>query len=341
MLTLTTEDAVLSEYEYYEALFDPTKGERKRRRKLTSPTRHVPKVSEREIVAGLGDLEGLERGFETTYQPGRYEEGWLLSSLRAFYDQTLITDVLAQVKGGKEASVYCCAAHATTGRPLLAAKVYRPHEFRTLRNDRVYREGRDILTSAGRPVKVTDHRIMRAIGKKSAFGRQVMHTSWLMHEYTAMERLHRAGAAVPQPVAASENAILMGYRGDAQVAAPTLNEVDLDREEANTLFREVLRNVELMLRHHLIHGDLSAYNILYWEGEITLIDFPQVTDVRTNNRAYAMLERDITRVCQYFARQGVRCDADAIMQGFWSRHVQIDPNERAEEAFMAMMDAVS
>jgi len=338
---LNRNDAELSDYEYYEALYDPTKAERKRRRKPPSRPRHHFQPSEMEVVAELGDLEGLEGGFETTYQPGRHEEGWLLSSLRAFYDQALITDVLAMVKGGKEASVYCCAAHPTTGIPWLAAKVYRPHEFRTLRNDRIYREGRDILTSAGRPVKVTDHRIMRAIGKKTAFGRQVMHTSWLMHEYAAMEQLHHAGAAVPEPVAASENAILMGYCGDGQVAAPTLNEISLDQEEAHALFREVLRNIGLMLEHQMIHGDLSAYNILYWEGEITLIDFPQVTDVRTNNRAYGILERDITRVCQYFARQGVRCDADGIMEELWARYVQIDPNDRAEEAFRAIMDSVS
>ena len=341
MPTLTTEDAQLSEYEYYEALFDPTKEGRRRRRKPAPRTRHIPKVAETEMVAGLGDLEGLEGGFETTYHPGRYEEGWLLSSLRAFYDQTLITDVLAQVKGGKEANVYCCAAHPSTGRPLLAAKVYRPHQFRTLRNDKVYREGRDILTSAGRPVKTTDHRIMRAIGKKSTFGRQVMHTSWMMHEYTAMERLYDAGGAVPQPVAASDNAILMGYRGDAGVAAPTLNEVDLDREEAAVLFQEVLRNVELMLQHHLVHGDLSAYNILYWEGEITLIDFPQVTDVRTNNRARAILGRDIKRVCQYFRRLGVRRDPTATLDELWSRYVEIDADRRAEDEFNWMLESAS
>ena len=95
-----------------------------------------------------------------------------------------------------------------------------------------------------------------------------------------------------------------------------------------------------MLEHDMIHEDLSAYNILYWGGEITLIDFPQVTDVRTNNRAYGILKRDITRVCQYFARQGVRCDADGIMEELWARYVQIDPSDRAEEAFRAIVDSV-
>mgnify|MGYP000925870685 CR=1 FL=1 len=58
----------------------------------------------------------------------------------------IITDVLHQVKGGKEATVYCCAAHPSTGVDLIAAKVYRPREFRQLRNDAQYRQGRRILS---------------------------------------------------------------------------------------------------------------------------------------------------------------------------------------------------
>ena len=56
--------------------------------------------------------------------------------------------------------------------------------------------------------------------------------------------------------------------------APTLSEVSLDPDEAVPLFDEVWRTVELMLAHDLIHGDLSAYNILYWEGSAVVIDFP-------------------------------------------------------------------
>jgi RIO kinase 1 len=252
----------------------------------------------------------------------------LLSSLRTFYDNELITDILALVRGGKEASVYRCAAHPTLGVPFLAAKVYRPHELRTMRNDAVYRRGRQILAGDGHAVKKTDHRIMRAIGKKTAFGIEVMHVSWLMHEYTAMARLHRAGGAVPQPVSSSENAILMSYHGDGQMAAPMLNEVDLNPNEARRLFREVLRNVRLMLEQDMIHGDLSAYNILYWEGQITFIDFPQVVNSAGNDEAYGLLQRDIERVCDYFVRQGISCDPGALTDELWQTYVAVEGGNR-------------
>ncbi|MHB0877490.1 MAG: RIO1 family regulatory kinase/ATPase domain-containing protein [Anaerolineae bacterium] len=286
-------------------------------RALRSAKPHRPKVTKEQVLDSIAETEGLEAGFVTTYQPSRYETGWLLSSLRLFYDQTLITDVLAQVRGGKEASVYRCRAHPSTGVDLVAAKVYRPRQFRSLRNDKVYRQGRTILTADGRPVKKTDHRIMRALGKKTAFGQEVAHTSWLMHEFTTLGLLYRLGAAVPQPHAASENAILMGYRGDEGMAAPTLNEVDLSPEEAGRVFDEVIGNVELMLRQGIAHGDLSAYNVLYWDGAITIIDFPQVVDCEGNPDAYPIHRRDIRRLCDYFARQGVERDADALAEDLW------------------------
>jgi RIO kinase 1 len=319
------------EHEYYERLFSPLRTDRRARRKRRPVPRHIPKKPQDQIVAELADPIGLEGGFNTTYRPGHHEEQWLLSSLRSFYEEELITDVLAMVKGGKEASVYRCEAHPTIGSSFLAAKVYRPRMFRTLRNDAIYRQGRQILTSEGRPVKTTDHRIMRAIGKKTAFGVQVMHTSWLMHEYNAIECLYQAGGAVPKPITASMNAILMSYHGDARMAAPTLNQVRLDLDEATSLFREVLRNVELMLQYEMIHGDLSAYNILYWENEITIIDFPQATDSCTNSEAYFILRRDIERVCDYFRRQGVRCDPSAIMDDLWTRYVEVDGSDRAAD----------
>ncbi|MDQ3731141.1 MAG: hypothetical protein M3329_04105 [Pseudomonadota bacterium] len=316
---MTENDIVLDPFDEYDE-FDVWDLPGGARRQGKPPVTRRPKRSQEEVVAELTEAEGLEAGFNITYKPSRYEKVWLLSSLRGFYEQQQITDVLAQVKGGKEASVYRCAAHPSTGMDLLAAKVYRPRQFRNLRNDKMYREGRAILTSDGRPVKETDSRIMRAVGKKTHFGVQVAHTSWLMYEFTTLGRLFRAGAAVPEPIAAGENAILMTYYGDDVRAAPTLSEVGLPRDEAAALFQEALRNIDLLLQHGMIHGDLSAYNILYWEGRIILIDFPQVTSSEGNSNAYTILHRDITRVCEYFAAQGVPNDPDALTRDLWAKY---------------------
>src|SRR5215510_11545817 len=97
-------------YERYAEQFDPTWGDDSVRCGQKSRSKTTPKKSSSQIVAELAEPVGLEAGFVTTYQPARYEEEWLKTSLRMFYEEHLIRDVLAQVKGGKEASVYRCAA---------------------------------------------------------------------------------------------------------------------------------------------------------------------------------------------------------------------------------------
>ncbi|MCB0164599.1 MAG: hypothetical protein KDI79_10250, partial [Anaerolineae bacterium] len=149
--------------------------------------------------------------------------------------------------------------------------------------------------------------------------------------------LFEAGGAVPQPLAAGENAILMEFVGDAQLAAPTLNEITLETSLAKALFTEVLRNIDLMLQHQLIHGDLSAYNILYWDGKITFIDFPQVVKSQANPKARFILERDIIRVCDYFAQQGVKCDPTAIVNEFWQRYLALNPQDEAADESRRLM----
>lgn len=316
-------------YADYAEEFNPLNYDRQARRKRNRVPNYTPKKSRSEIIDDLADDTGLAGGFETTYQPGELEEAWLMQSIQIFYYQNLISDVLAQVKGGKEASVYRCQAHDSTGQQWLAAKVYRPRQFRELSNDAMYREGRPMIGPDGKELTERNAREMRAVNKGTSFGQVLSHTSWLMYEYRTLQRLYEAGASVPEPIAASENAILMTYFGDGNLPAPTLNEVQLQDDEALPLFRDVLRNIELLLREGLIHGDLSAYNILYQAGDIVLIDFPQVVAIAGNRNARSILARDIRHICDYFSAYGIACDADAITADLWSAYgvTDADPDE--------------
>jgi RIO kinase 1 len=116
------------------------------------------------------------------------------------------------------------------------------------------------------------------------------------------------------------NAILMSYIGDIDLAAPTLQSLDLEHAEAKRLFDRSLSNIDLMLAQDRIHGDLSAYNILYWNGDITLIDFPQVVSPEGNPAAWSIFRRDVTRICQYFASQGVKSNPRKLSADLWASH---------------------
>ncbi len=279
-------------------------------------------------IAGQADQE-----FSMSYHASRHEALWLKDSLQNFFINKWFDDVLRMVKGGKEASVYLCQGNATSGLDYVAAKVYRPRQFRSLKNDWLYREGRGNLDESGR--NITDKGMLHAMYKRTDYGRELLHTSWLEHEYQALRILHEAGADVPRPLTSDSNAILMSYYGDAVMGAPTLNDVDLDAAEARLLFERVVHNIELMLSLGQIHGDLSAFNILYWDGDIVLIDFPQIVHPDENRSAYRIFERDVVRIGEYFQRQGVRSNPRKLAEDLWAKHHQrftplVDPKVLGE-----------
>jgi len=266
---------------------------------------------------------GTKPPFNPSFLAHQRDRPWILSSLETFYEDDLITDVLAMVKSGKEATVYCCAAHPSTGLEYVAAKVYRPRMFRSLRNDAVYRASRPQVDAKGREGRGAKR--WNATAKETERGRAAKINAWIRYEYETQRLLYDAGADAPRPLAQSGNAVLMEYiGGEPGTPAPLLREVTLGREEATPLFERMMRNIELWLTCDRVHGDLSAYNMLYWDGAITIIDFAQAVDPRYNPAVGDLLARDIARVCQYFARFGVKVDAAALASDLWLRYLRAE-----------------
>ena len=128
--------------------------------------------------------------FDPTFLAGQHDRPWVLSALTHFYERDLIDDVVQVARSGKEATVYCCTGGSAADAPLLAAKVYRPRMFRSLRNDAVYRESRAQRDERGRPLR--DRRRKRGTGSERGRAEQV--ASWIDYEYATQRRLHDAGA---------------------------------------------------------------------------------------------------------------------------------------------------
>jgi RIO kinase 1 len=240
------------------------------------------------------------------------EEQAEASPFEPFFDNGWIAEVEETLKSGKEATVYRCKAQPHTGVDFFAVKVYRERENRNFKNSSVYEEGRVILDAHAR----------RAVKKKTAFGREAQSGLWVGYEYEHLKTLHKAGADIPRPYVQAGNAILMEYLGDARAAAPVLNHVELEDHEVRPLFEQVMRNIELWLKHNLIHSDLSAYNILYWDGRLKIIDFPQAVDPRFNTNALTLLKRDIENVCRYFNRYGLGADSAQLAERLWKRFMR-------------------
>jgi RIO kinase 1 len=236
----------------------------------------------------------------------------LSEAIEPLIDDELIGEVLYPVKSGKEATLYCCSGGTRAPADLVAVKVYKPQQYRSFRNDSIYQEGRLILNARDR----------RAAAKRTRHGREVQSTLWTNSEYETLRVLHRAGAGVPRPLARTGGAVAMEWIGDADGPAPQLKDVSLNISEAARLFDQLIRDIELWLACNVVHGDLSAYNILLHGDRAVTIDFPQAIDPRANGNAERLLLRDIEHVCQHFSRHGVRGDAYALADDLWDRFIR-------------------
>lgn len=307
---------------YLNEDFDPNQSLQSRKH---PGRRFLPKGKAERVryVSGLIEVTDkveidLLQNFSPTFHSSAHERFWILNYLEGFYNDKIITDVLWKVKGGKEANVYCCAAHPSTGLELIAAKIYRPRMFRNLRNDARYRQGRETRDQDG---KVSNsRREILAMQKNTRFGKELRHISWLEAEYQTLQLLHQAGADVPRPVSHGNNVILMEYIGDRQAPAPALNEVKLPRAEAFSIYDRLVGDLAIMLENHCVHADFSAYNVLYWAGGFRIIDFPQVVDPRRNPDASDLFIRDVERLCQYFGRYGIRQNPARLAGELWGRY---------------------
>ena len=242
--------------------------------------------------------------------------------LASFFIDEFIIGEPAVVKSGKEASVFCCQSHPRLNKGLLAAKYYRPRSQRNFKNDGVYQQGRTTM----------DSRADRAIATRTAKGVQMQFGMWIGCEYETLRRLHAAGADVPEPVAHAGSVILMEYFGEWGQVAPHLHNVRLEPWEVGPIFTQILDNLEIMLDKDRVHGDLSAYNILYWDGKVQIIDFPQAVDPMDNPDAFALFSRDLERVYAYFTPYGVRCDTRYLARKMWINCGRAAPTARQERS---------
>jgi RIO kinase 1 len=233
-----------------------------------------------------------------------------MRAIQEFLDEALVSEVLNVIKSGKEATVYRCRADPSLGVDFAAAKVYHSANHRSFQRSAVYEEGRQFGPG----------QVQRAIKNRSEFGREAQLAFWVEHEFEVLSALHYAGADVPAPFACTEKAILMEFVGDEDGDSPQLQYARFADGEAEKVLERILWNIELMVRENVVHGDLSAFNMLYHEGQVRIIDFPQAVDPRKNSSARDLLQRDISNVVEFFQRRraGLEREPERMARNLWN-----------------------
>lgn len=240
--------------------------------------------------------------------------------IQHFIDEGLITGAIRPLKQGKEASVHLCRATPKAGHELAALKIYHPHNKRDFRDESYYRDGEFLK----------ERRVRAALEQKTRFGRQVQGGLWVHREWETLRRLEGSTVPTPAPIASTEIAILMTYVGDMETSAPRLHELGRVAGPAlETLWDQIYAAVEGMLYRDMVHADLSQYNVLVWDGMVTVIDFPQTVDAKKNRYAEEFLTRDVRRVGEWFSRQGLDRPWDDLAADLWTAwtHADLLPDE--------------
>ncbi len=218
--------------------------------------------------------------------------------LEELHRRGILDELVKIIKSGKEASVYL----GITSEEHIAVKIYTDLRVRSFRRDDIYRQGRF----------VGDARIEKAIDQGSAKGLSAHQILWVQEEFRQMNFLYNSGIPVPKPIANSGLTVLMEFIGSDGQAAERLSDLHLEKDEAEDAFRQSVKILEGIVSTGRIHGDFSAYNILWHEGKAIVIDFPQVVGFTSNTSAKEILLRDVSSLCKSFKRHKINSDPGGI-----------------------------
>jgi RIO kinase 1 len=229
--------------------------------------------------------------------------GWVITELGA------VEADLGVLKTGKEADVHVVRRWVPDGTDtpardtLMAAKRYRTSERRMFHRDAGYQEGRRVRRS----------REMRAMARRTEFGKELLSGQWAFAEFEALGALLELGLPVPYPVQLDDREMLMEFIGTDGEAAPRLAQTRPDGDLLRDLFEQLRTAMLRLAQRGWAHGDLSPYNVLLDGERLVIIDWPQIVDIIGNPRGFEFLERDVANMCRWFTSKGLDADEGELL----------------------------
>ncbi|KAL0535490.1 hypothetical protein IC582_029821 [Cucumis melo] len=193
-------------------------------------------------------------------------------------------DINGCISTGKEANVY----HATkSDGQEFAIKIYKTSVLVFKDRDR-YVQG--------------DYRFRHGYCRHNP---RKMVKTWAEKEMRNLMRLKAAGIRCPTPLLLRMHVLVMEFIGKTGWAAPRLKDAALSLNRLRESYLEIIITMRTLYQKcKLVHGDLSEYNILYFEGHLYIIDVSQAVDL-DHPHALDFLREDCLHVSDFFKKHGV------------------------------------
>lgn len=134
--------------------------------------------------------------------------------------------------------------------------------------------------------------------------------AWAQREYRNLLWAAEAKVRAPRALGWLQHIIVEEIIG-TPTPAPRLK--DAPPENPQEFLENIIAEIRKLYKSGLIHGDLSAFNILNDNEKPVLIDFSQATPVKTPN-AQELLERDIKNLVQFFNKCGISHSGEEIFK---------------------------
>ncbi|KAG9062837.1 Serine/threonine-protein kinase RIO1 [Linnemannia hyalina] len=200
-------------------------------------------------------------------------------------NRNIIYEVNGCISTGKEANVY--HARTETGEHR-AIKIYKTSIL-------VFKD-RDRYVSG-------EYRFRHGYNKSNP---RKMVKIWAEKEMRNLKRIHQAGIPSPEPLVLRMHVLVMGFLGDKNGwAYPRLKDAQIDTDRYPSLYFQLVKYMRIMYQTcHLVHADLSEYNILYHSKTLYIIDVSQSVE-HDHPHAFNFLRMDITNVSDYFRKKRV------------------------------------
>ncbi|KAI6658521.1 Serine/threonine-protein kinase RIO3 isoform X1 [Oopsacas minuta] len=136
--------------------------------------------------------------------------------------------------------------------------------------------------------------------------------AWVEKEMHNLKRLEKFQIPCPHVVLHKNNAIIMDFIGSNREAAPQLRNAVLNADQLKSAYEQCLDCMRKMYKEaHLIHADLSEYNLLWHDDILYFIDVSQSIEPSHPN-AHFFLHRDCTNIANFFSQKKLPATLNAI-----------------------------